>query len=143
MKTNNNPNPTGGVFSAPNSRPAQHDSNGLDYQYGVANGNSYEYQPLKGMFDTFPAPVFPNQGTVGDTKDNPVVRQGDDLEFVLIDELSRTYLFPNGEEVTIDGVNAISVRPSGTHRLETTDGYKFIVNSGWLAIRIEADTWSH
>jgi hypothetical protein len=56
-------------------------------------------------------------------------------------ERSRTYLFPSGH-VTINNVKRLCVRHSGTHRLETEAGEKFIVQPGWMAIQIDADEWS-
>ena len=66
-----------------------------------------------------------------------------ELEFkpVTAGEKSRTYIFGSGK-VRIENVERVCVRPSGGHRLETADGRKFIVNSGWLAIEIEAESWS-
>jgi hypothetical protein len=56
-------------------------------------------------------------------------------------EPMRTYIYPNGA-VSFKMVNRVCVRPSGTHRLETLDGKKHIVQAGWLAITFEADHWS-
>lgn len=65
-----------------------------------------------------------------------------DLSFTEVKngEKSRTYIF-GSESVTIENVIRICVRPSGGHRLETADGSKYIVNAGWLAIKIVADVW--
>jgi hypothetical protein len=65
------------------------------------------------------------------------------LDFKEVDkgELSRTYVFPDGE-VLIKNVARVAVRPSGSHRVETTNGEKYIVAAGWLAIKVEADAWS-
>ena len=57
-------------------------------------------------------------------------------------EESRTYRFPDGSTVKVDKVARVCVRPSGTHRLETQDGRKFIVREGWNAIEIVAKEWS-
>lgn len=56
-------------------------------------------------------------------------------------EKTRRYLFPNGEAVFED-VRRVLVRPSGTHRLETGDGKKHIVSGGWIAISIDAESWT-
>lgn len=53
----------------------------------------------------------------------------------------RTYIYPDGQ-FTVEGVVRLLVRPSGTHRLETADGRKFIVAAGWLAIEVVAKDWS-
>jgi hypothetical protein len=54
----------------------------------------------------------------------------------------RVYHYPNGSTFMVEGVTGICVRPSGTHRLETKDGRKWIVASGWSAISITAAHWS-
>lgn len=56
-------------------------------------------------------------------------------------ERSRTYIFPNGEELTIEGVVRLAVRPTN-HRLITKLGDKYIIPAVYLAIRIDADEWS-
>ncbi len=56
-------------------------------------------------------------------------------------ERKRTYHFPNGKLV-IENVVAICVRPSGTHRLDSADGRKWIVSSGWIAIELDVDDWT-
>jgi hypothetical protein len=66
-----------------------------------------------------------------------------ELQFVELDkgEKSRTYVFPQGE-VTIMDVARICFRPSGSHRLECTNGTKYVIPAGFLAIKVEADQWS-
>ncbi len=56
-------------------------------------------------------------------------------------EASRTYIFSGGE-VVVANVARICVRPSGSHRLETETGEKYIVPAGWLAIKVVAEKWS-
>lgn len=56
-------------------------------------------------------------------------------------ERARTYTFPGGDKVRIEGVTALCVRPT-SHRLETKDGRKFIVPGKFLSIEIEATEWS-
>lgn len=56
-------------------------------------------------------------------------------------EKSRTYIFPTGV-LKVESVTSICIRPSGTHRLQTKDGQKWIIPSGWIGIKIEADEWS-
>ena len=51
-------------------------------------------------------------------------------------EKTRTYLFPKGEKIEIQNVTEFGYRPSGSHRLKTTDGKLYIVNPGWLAIEL-------
>lgn len=66
------------------------------------------------------------------------------IEFKMIDppERKRTYYFANGSTVVVQNVMGLRVSDSGTHRLETTDGRKVIVNNNWLAIELDIDAWS-
>jgi hypothetical protein len=57
-------------------------------------------------------------------------------------ETERIYHYPDGGCVTIKNAIAICVRPSGSHRLTTNGGGKFIVAPGWRMIDIVADKWS-
>lgn len=52
----------------------------------------------------------------------------------------RIYHFPTGT-LKIEHVIKLCVRPSGTHRLETADGTKWIIPVGWIAIEIDSDEW--
>ena len=57
-------------------------------------------------------------------------------------EASRTYTFPNGEKVTLNGVTHFLARDSGTHRLQTSDGKLHIIPTGWLHIEIDASAFT-
>jgi hypothetical protein len=57
-------------------------------------------------------------------------------------EKRRVYHFANGEKVELMNVVGVCVRPSGTHRLETADGRKWIVPAGWLAIELDMEAWT-
>ncbi len=57
-------------------------------------------------------------------------------------ERSRTYHFPDGKTLTLKDVTHLLVRPSGTHRLMTKDGRKWIVPPGWLAVELDVDDWT-
>lgn len=65
------------------------------------------------------------------------------MEFKEIDkgERSRTYVFPHGE-FTIENAVRLCIRPSGSHRVEDASGAKYVVPSGFMAIKIYADEWS-
>ncbi len=67
-----------------------------------------------------------------------------ELEFKELDypEISRTYVFPKEQFFTVNGVESIAVSKSGSHRLNTTSGEKFIIHPSWLAIIIDTDNWS-
>jgi hypothetical protein len=56
-------------------------------------------------------------------------------------EVSRTYHYRD-HALTVKNVVAVCVRPSGTHRLESGDGKKWIVAPGWLAIEIDTPEWT-
>jgi hypothetical protein len=60
---------------------------------------------------------------------------------ITVPEKSRTYVFPSGK-VTVVDVSKVCVRPSGSHRLETASGEKYIIPSGWIAMKIDAEEWS-
>lgn len=62
------------------------------------------------------------------------------LEFKEVMEQVRTYHFSDGS-FRIDGVVRIAV-PGRSHRIETSDGRKFIVRCGWHAIELEVDEWT-
>ena len=66
------------------------------------------------------------------------------LNFTAINppEKKRTYLFPGGEKLEFEQVAAVCVRPSGSHRLETASGKKYIVAPGWLAIELDMEHWT-
>lgn len=64
------------------------------------------------------------------------------IEFINVDEQDRKYVFPNKEEVTLYDVVSINVSKTGTHRLNTKDGKKHIIPSGWLHIEFNAENWT-
>jgi hypothetical protein len=49
----------------------------------------------------------------------------------------RSYIFPHNQRVIIEGPAKIAIADSGNHRIETTTGERFIIPTGWLAIKIE------
>lgn len=61
--------------------------------------------------------------------------------FITIKEQNRVYTFPNGK-VEIKDLIGINVSKSGTHRLNTKDGKKHIIPSGWLHIEFDAEDWT-
>lgn len=62
-------------------------------------------------------------------------------EFVEVNEQYRTYYFSNGDKVKLEGIVSINVSESGTHRINTKDGKKHIIPSGWIHIEFGADEW--
>jgi hypothetical protein len=67
----------------------------------------------------------------------------DDLKWIKLSspERKRTYIFAQ-RNVVIENVASVCVRPSGNHRLETSDGKKYVIAAGWLAIELDVDTWT-
>lgn len=57
-------------------------------------------------------------------------------------ERQRVYHFPNGQKVYIANVCELIVRPSGSHRLKTTEGKHYVVSPGWLCIELDIDHWT-
>lgn len=55
-------------------------------------------------------------------------------------EQTRTYHFPDAS-ITVERVIRFAVS-STTHRLETSDGKKWIIPNGFVAIEVEATRWS-
>lgn len=56
-------------------------------------------------------------------------------------EKTRSYHYAD-HTMTIHDVVAVCVRPSGSHRLETADGKKWIVLPGWEAIELDVPEWT-
>jgi hypothetical protein len=52
-------------------------------------------------------------------------------------ENRRSYIFPHNQRVIIEGPAKIAIADSGNHRIQTTTGERFIIPTGWLAIKIE------
>jgi hypothetical protein len=65
-----------------------------------------------------------------------------DLNFIEVNEQNRSYHFPNGQVVTIKDVVSICVSKRGTHRINTKDGLKHIIPSGWLHIEFNSKEWT-
>lgn len=57
-------------------------------------------------------------------------------------ERKRIYHYPSGETIEVKNVTHLLIRPSGTHRLMTANGRKWIITPGWLAIELDMDEWT-
>lgn len=57
-------------------------------------------------------------------------------QFIPVTETSRTYVFPSKEQIKVEYVYGVSIRPDGGHRLLTRSNPKagFTVAPGWLTI---------
>ncbi len=56
-------------------------------------------------------------------------------------ERSRTYYYGDGNNITIENVIKLCVRPSGNHRIETSSGKKVIMAADWLCLELDTDKW--
>jgi len=65
-------------------------------------------------------------------------------EFVDLAEAEklRVYRFEDGTKVELKDVRRIAVSDSGTHRVETGDGRKHIIPTGWNHIELDVPTWT-
>lgn len=57
----------------------------------------------------------------------------------MIHENSRTYLFPNNENIVVDNVRYVRVSESGGHRLTTRGGGMVYIPPTWLAIDVTSN----
>lgn len=57
-------------------------------------------------------------------------------------ERSRKYHFADGTFVKFKNVVKLYVSSRGTHRLETTDGKKYLIPAGFRYIELDADKWT-
>lgn len=57
-------------------------------------------------------------------------------------ERKRTYIYPGGERLQVEGVTMIRLGSGYHHYLECADGSKVIMAPGWLAIEIDTDEWT-
>lgn len=84
-------------------------------------------------------PENANEDTVTDApyenaEDLPERPDGD---LTYLDEALRVYQYPGGDEVRVPCPRELIVRPSGTHRIKDDTGLLYVVNPGWLSIRID------
>lgn len=57
-------------------------------------------------------------------------------------EKLRRYHFTKDSVIEFENVVRVEIRPSGKHRIETAEGRKAFVASGWLWMEIETDEWT-
>lgn len=63
-------------------------------------------------------------------------------DFHDVKEQNRTYIYPDGMKVSIQGVRQIAVSSSGNHRITGEGNKKYIVLAGFRVIEFEAEDWS-
>lgn len=65
------------------------------------------------------------------------------LNFREIDpvENRRVYIFPNNQRIIVENAIKLAITDSGVHRLETANGEKYIIPTGWLGIKINSNAW--
>jgi len=61
----------------------------------------------------------------------------ENVEIVKLNEISRTYMFPNNQELKIDGAVVCYINKNGTHRLQNEKGEIYIIPYRWLAFKIQ------
>lgn len=57
-------------------------------------------------------------------------------------EKSRKYIYSNGFKLNIKNVIDVTISDSGNHRIETEDGKKYIVTTGWVAVELDTEQWT-
>jgi hypothetical protein len=71
-----------------------------------------------------------------------------DMHIISPPEKSRIYYFSPVDEkdddiiFTLENVCKVGIGSEGHHRIETTDGKKFIINNTWIAIELDIGEWS-
>lgn len=63
-------------------------------------------------------------------------------EFKAVNEKSRTYIYPDGQEIKLQNIVAVRVSESGNHRLNTADGMKHIIVPGWRHLLLDVEQWT-
>ena len=56
-------------------------------------------------------------------------------------ENRRVYIFPNNQRIIVENAIKLAITDSGVHRLETANGEKYIIPTGWLGIKINSGAW--
>ena len=61
----------------------------------------------------------------------------ENVEIVELNEISRVYMFPNNQELKIEGAKVCYVNANGTHRLQNEKGEIYIVPYRWLGFKVQ------
>ena len=63
------------------------------------------------------------------------MKEEKDISMLELEETSRTYIFPNGNKITIDNAVECRINRINTHQLVTKQGEIYIVPYKWLAMK--------
>jgi NACalpha-BTF3-like transcription factor len=65
----------------------------------------------------------------------------ENVEVIELNEISRVYIFPNDQKLTIENAKVCYISEDGTHKLQNEKGEIYIIPYRWLAFKIqEKDT---
>ena len=57
------------------------------------------------------------------------------IERIELNEISRTYIFPDNQQIEIEGATVCYINNNGTHRLQNEKGEIYIVPYKWLTMK--------
>lgn len=63
------------------------------------------------------------------------MKDNKDIGMLELEEISRTYFFPNGSKLVIDGATECRTNKINTHHLVTRQGEIYIVPYKWIAMK--------
>jgi hypothetical protein len=61
----------------------------------------------------------------------------DNVETIELNEISRVYMFPNNQELKIEGAEVCYINENGTHQLRNNKGEIYIIPYRWLGFKIQ------
>jgi len=61
----------------------------------------------------------------------------DNVETIELNEISRVYMFPNNQELKIEGAEVCYINKNGTHQLRNNKGEIYIIPYRWLGFKIQ------
>lgn len=61
----------------------------------------------------------------------------ENVETIELNEVYRTYIFPNNQELKIEGSEVCYINENGTHQLRNNKGEIYIIPPRWLAFKIQ------
>ena len=57
------------------------------------------------------------------------------VEKIELNEISRVYIFPDNQQIEIEGATVCYINVNGTHRLQNEKGEIYIVPYKWIAMK--------